>query len=133
MLQPKRTKFRRVHKMKMKGNAWEWYQRRFEDQLSDDSPPIWRDFRQVVMDEFLALAERRRSRAAQFEKLRQAPGVSVEEYAREFIRLSKYAPYMMPTEAVRMDRFRASLITPLYNLTAATKFLTLSRLIDKAK
>ena len=52
---------------------------------------------------------------------------------RDFIRLSKYAPYMMPTEMVRMDRFKAGLITPLYNLLATTEYPSLSRLIDMAK
>ena len=69
----------------------------------------------------------------QFEKLRQTPGVSVEDYARDFIKLSKYAPYMMPIETVRMDRFKAGLITPLYNLLATTEYPSLSRLIDMAK
>ena len=97
-----------------------------------DNPPTWNEFKQAVTDEFLAPAERW-SRAMQFEKLKQTPGVSVEDYARDFIRLSKYAPYMMPTEAVRMDRFKAGLITPLYNLLATTEYPSLSRLIDMAK
>ena len=40
---------------------------------------------------------------------------------------------MMPIETMRMDRFRAGLIIPLYNLLAATEFPSLSKLIDKAK
>ena len=71
------------------------------------------------MDEFLSPAERER-RATQFERLRQAPGVSVSDYAREFIRLSRYAPYMVPTKAAKVRRFRAGLITSLYNVTVAT-------------
>ena len=50
----------------------------------------WTEFRQVVMDEFLSQEERER-RATQFEKLRQTSGVSVSNYVREFIELSKYA------------------------------------------
>ena len=84
------------------------------------------------MDEFLTPAERW-SRAMQFEKLKQTSRVSVEDYARNFIRLSKYAPYMMPTETERMDRFRVGLITPLYNLLATIEFPSLSKLIDMAK
>ena len=69
----------------------------------------------------------------QFKRLRQAPGVSIEEYTQKFIRLSTYAPYRMPIKAMRMDRFRAGLITLLYNLLAEIEFSALSRLIDKAK
>ena len=39
----------------------------------------------------------------------------------------------MPTETMRMDRFKAGLITPLYNLLATTEYPSLSRLIDMAK
>ena len=84
------------------------------------------------MDEFLPPAERER-RATQFERLRQTPGVSVSEYTREFIRLSRYAPHMVPTEAAKVRRFRARLITPLYNVLVAAEFSTLSRLVDTAK
>ena len=40
---------------------------------------------------------------------------------------------MMPIETVRMDRFKAGLITPLYNLLATTECPSLSKLIDIAK
>ena len=97
-----------------------------------DNPSTWNEFKQAVMDEFLAPAERW-SRAMQFEKLRQTLRVSVEDYAQDFIKLSKYAPYMMPIETVRMDRFKVGLIIPLYNLLATIEYPSLSRLIDMAK
>ena len=59
--------------------------------------------------------------------------VSVSKYAREFLRLRKYAPYVVPIEAARVERFRAGLVTTLYNTLLATEFSTLSKLIDKAK
>ena len=59
--------------------------------------------------------------------------MSVLEYAREFTRLSKYAPHVIPTEAERIHRFKRGLVTPLYMALAATEFPTLSRLIDVAK
>ena len=40
---------------------------------------------------------------------------------------------MVPTEVAKVRRFRAGLITPLYNVLLATEFPTLSRLIDTAK
>ena len=57
----------------------------------------------------------------------------MSDYAREFIRLSKYASYMVPTEVAKIRRFRAGLIMPLYNVLLATVFPTLSRLVDTAK
>ena len=84
-----------------------------------------------MMDEFLLQAKRER-RATQFEKLRQTPRVSVSDYAWEFIKLSKYAQYMMPTEAMKVKRFKARLVTPLYNALVAVEFPTLSKLVDTA-
>ena len=66
-------------------------------------------------------------------RLRQMLGVSVSEYAQEFLRLSKYASYIVPTEAARVERFRVGLVAPLYKTLLATKLSTLSNLIAKAK
>ena len=61
------------------------------------------------------------------------PGVSVEEYAREILRLSKYAHYIIPIEATQVERFRAGLVAPLYNILFTIEFPILSKLIDKTK
>ena len=68
-----------------------------------------------------------------FEKLRQTYETSVEEYAQEFIKLAKYAPYSVPTETACMERFKAGLITPLYKAIVSTEFSSLASLIDRAK
>ena len=57
----------------------------------------------------------------------------MKDYVQEFIKLSRYAPYMMLIETMRMDRFRVGLITVLYNLLATIEFPMLSKLIDMAK
>ena len=61
------------------------------------------------MNEFLPPAERY-NRAYQFKKLKLLPGMIVVEYAREFTRLGKYAPQLIPTKANRVERFRVRLI-----------------------
>ena len=85
-----------------------------------------------MMDEFLLQAERER-RVTQFEKLRQTPRVSVSDYTWEFIRLLKYTEYMVPTEAIKVKRFKIGLVTSLYNALVAVEFPTLSKLVDTAK
>ena len=55
--------------MKLKDNAWDWYEHNIEGQLQNENPPTWTEFRQTMMDEFLPEAERER-KATQFEKLR---------------------------------------------------------------
>ena len=57
----------------------------------------------------------------------------MSDYAREFIRLSRYAQYMVPTEAMKVKRFKARLITLLYNVLVAIEFFTLFKLVDTAK
>ena len=106
----------------MKGNAWNWYQRHFEDKVYSDNPPTWGTFRHALLNEFLTPVEQQ-NRAMHFEKLRQIYGTSVEEYAQEFIKLAKYAPYSIPTETACMERFKAGLIIPLYKAIISTEFL----------
>ena len=77
----------------MKGNAWEWYKRSIQARLYTSNSPTWEEFKRLVMNEFLPPAERQ-SRVFQFERLRQLPKMILVEYAREFIRLEKYAPHM---------------------------------------
>ena len=84
------------------------------------------------MDEFISPAERQ-NRAYQFEKLKQTYQMSVSEYAKEFTRLSKYAPRLVPDEAARVDRFRAGMIPPLYNVLLSGDFPTLTKIVDGAK
>ena len=81
------------------------------------------------MDEFISPAERQ-NRAYQFEKLKQTYQMSVSEYAKEFTRLSKYAPRLVPDE---VDRFRAGMIPPLYNALLSGDFPTLTKIVDRAK
>ena len=49
-------------------------------------------------------------------------------YAKKFIRLSKYASHIVPTENARVKRFKSGLIAPIYNAVLAAEFLTLSKL-----
>ena len=57
----------------------------------------------------------------------------MSDYAREFVRLSKYAQYMVPMEAMKVKRFKARLITLLYNALVAIEFPMLSNLVDITK
>ena len=43
--------------MKLKDNAWDWYEQNVEGQLQSENPPTWIEFKQAVMDEFLPEAE----------------------------------------------------------------------------
>ena len=115
----------------MKGNSWDWYHRNIEDQIYSSSPPTWDTFRQAVMDEYLTPVEQQ-NRALRFERLKQTHGTSVEDYAKEFLKLAKYAPYAVPTKATRVKRFKAGLIMTLFRALAGIEFFSLTKLIDRA-
>ena len=57
----------------------------------------------------------------------------MSDYARGFIRLPRYARYMVPTEAMKVKRFKARLVMALYNALVAVEFPTLFKLVDTAK
>ena len=45
--------------------------------------------------------------------------------------MAKYAPYVVPTEAARVERFKAGLIMPLFRALASTEFFSLTKFIDR--
>ena len=46
--------------------------------------------------------------------------------------MAKYAPYVVPTEAARVERFKVGLIMPLFRALAGIEFSSLTKLIDRA-
>ena len=46
--------------------------------------------------------------------------------------MAKYAPYTVPTEVARVERFKAGLIMPLFRALVSTEFFSLTKLIDRA-
>ena len=84
-----------------------------------------------MMDEYLIPVEQQ-NRALRFERLKQTYGTSVEDYAKEFLKLAKYAPYVVPTKAAWVERFKVELIMPLFRVLVGTEFSSLTKLIDRA-
>src|SRR5262249_23662099 len=118
--------------IKLRKNAWEWFRRNIEEQLYSENPPTWEDFKHALIDEFISPYERQ-NRALQFERLKQSFGMSVDDYASEFLRLCKFANMIVPTEAAKMERYKMGLLPLLYGAVAAIEFPNLSRLIDKTR
>ena len=46
--------------------------------------------------------------------------------------MAKHAPYAVPTEAARVERFKVRLIMPLFRALVGTEFFSLTKLIDRA-
>ena len=73
----------------------------------------WEEFSKVFIARFLPTSKRA-NLAADFEKLKQTLGMLVIEYDMEFTRLSRYAPPLVATEALRAKRFIRGLVDPLF-------------------
>ena len=56
------------------------------------------------MARFLS-ASKRANLVVDFEKLKQILGMSIKEHNMEFTQLSRYAPLLVVTEALRVERF----------------------------
>ncbi|XP_070025560.1 uncharacterized protein [Nicotiana sylvestris] len=105
---------------RLRGPAHYWFEM-WEDSCRDGSPSArWNEFVDAFMDHFLPV-ETMASRATDFEILEQG-NMSVWEYHMKFMRLSKYAPQLVPTMDARVQRFVQGL-SPLVVNEAATSAL----------
>ncbi|XP_070036958.1 uncharacterized protein [Nicotiana tomentosiformis] len=93
----------------------------WEDSHEEGSPPVrWSEFADAFFDHLLP-AETKATRGAEFENLKQG-SMSVWGCHMTFVRLSKYAIYMLPTMEDRVRRFVQGL-SPLVINEAATAAL----------
>ena len=82
------------------------------------SPDVtWEEFSESFLERFLPESVRR-ARAKQFEELEQTPSMTVAEYDIQFTQLSRYAPHLVPTERMRIERFIDGLVRPLFRAVA---------------
>ncbi|XP_016200397.1 uncharacterized protein LOC107641417 [Arachis ipaensis] len=97
----------------LRGSARYWYESLLESkEAAGLPPPSWEEF----TDEFLARfypANKQAEDAIAFERLRQE-NMTVTEYAKEFTRLSKSAPYLVNSEEMKVRRFVRGLAEPMF-------------------
>ncbi|WRX09993.1 Retrotransposon gag domain - like 8 [Theobroma cacao] len=72
-------------------------------------------------------------RAREFEALVQTPGMTVSEYDIKFTQLSRYAPYLVSTKEMKIQRFVDGLVEPLFQVVASRDFNTYSAVVDCAQ
>ncbi|XP_070043890.1 uncharacterized protein [Nicotiana tomentosiformis] len=90
---------------RLKGVAYSWFEM-WEDSCEEGSPPArWSEFADAFIDHFLP-AETKADHAVKFETLKQGSR-NVWEYHMEFVRLSKYAVYMISVRAAGGPTIRA--------------------------
>ncbi|OIT24138.1 hypothetical protein A4A49_63604, partial [Nicotiana attenuata] len=72
--------------------------------------------------------------ARDFERLVHTPDMDVSTYNTKFCKLTIYAPYLVPTEEARVQRFVDGLVRCLYTVVAPKmKTLSYSDVVDLAR
>ncbi|WRX26672.1 Retrotransposon gag domain - like 10 [Theobroma cacao] len=87
----------------------------------DAAPLAWSEFSAAFLDRFLPLNVRN-ARAKEFETLVQTSSMTVSEYDIKFTQLSRYAPYLISTEEIKIQRFVDGLVEPLFRAVASQDF-----------
>nr|XP_029154554.1 uncharacterized protein LOC114927773 [Arachis hypogaea] len=90
-----------------------WYESLLESKEAAGLPlPSWKEFTEEFLARFYP-ANKQAEDAIAFERLRQE-NMTVTEYAKEFTRLSKSAPYLVNSEEMKVCRFIRGLAEPMF-------------------
>ncbi|RYR69893.1 uncharacterized protein [Arachis hypogaea] len=95
------------------GSARYWYESLLESkEAAGLPPPSWEEFTEEFLAQFYP-ANKQAEDAIAFERLRQE-NMTVTEYAKEFTRLSKSAPYLVNSEEMKVRCFVRGLAEPMF-------------------
>ncbi|XP_062144310.1 uncharacterized protein LOC133851756 isoform X3 [Alnus glutinosa] len=93
-------------------------------------PIPWRRFKREFNNRFFPLAQRQQC-ARDFLELKQG-SMSVEQYSAEFLRLSKYVPYLIPDEGTKVEKFRGGLALQILERIISVKVADYSEMVHVA-
>ncbi|MBM1124187.1 retrotransposon gag domain-containing protein, partial [Klebsiella pneumoniae] len=93
------------------GEAGEWW-KTYEETNEEEEDLSWEDFKEVFLDEFFPDTLRERKRE-EFANLTQQ-NLTVEQYQRDFTKLSRYAPDMISSEKRKIRKFESGLRPSIY-------------------
>ncbi|XP_070050829.1 uncharacterized protein [Nicotiana tomentosiformis] len=92
-----------------------WYENVLLGRPAGAAPLTWDEFTKLFMNYFLPDSLMQKY-ARDFERLVQTPYMDVSTYNTKFCKLARYAPYLVPTEEARVQRFVDRLSTLLERL-----------------
>ncbi|XP_062176061.1 uncharacterized protein LOC133881117 [Alnus glutinosa] len=96
--------------LRLEGEARYWWKATkmaITEELGQGVPISWERFKREFNDCFFLRAQRQQC-AREFQDMKQG-NMTVERYAVEFQKLSRYAPYLIPDEETKAERFRDGL------------------------
>ncbi|XP_033513357.2 uncharacterized protein [Nicotiana tomentosiformis] len=118
---------------KLEDMANTWYETVLLGRPIGATPLTWDEFTKLFMNYFLPESLMQKY-TKNFEKLVQTPDMDVSTYNTKFCKLARYAPYLVPTEEARVQRFVDGLVDRLYIVVAPQmKTLAYSDAVDLAR
>ncbi|XP_070057850.1 uncharacterized protein [Nicotiana tomentosiformis] len=94
-----------------------WYETVLLGRPAGATPLTWDEFTKLFVNHFLPDSLMQKY-ARDFERLVQTPDMNVSTYNTKFCKLARYAPYLVPTEEARVQRFVDGLVGHLYTAVA---------------
>ncbi len=108
-----------------------WYESMLSARPTGSPPMEWNEFAQLFLAHFLPQSVQD-SRAREFEHFVQTYQMSVMEYNVQFMRLFRYAPHLIATEKLRVQRFLEGLKSYLFRVIAGHGDMTYEQALDRA-
>ena len=115
------------------GTASDWWDTKrvlLESELGSFAAVTWQRFKKEFNDRFFPTSVRKQ-KAREFTNLVQG-GATVEQYARRFIELERFAPHLVATEEMRADRFQEGLRHDIRRMVVSHRISTFQELVDVA-
>ena len=101
-----------------------------EAELGSFAVVTWQRFKKKFNDRFFP-ASVRKQKAREFLNLVQG-GMTMEQYARRFIELGRFAPHLIATEEMRAERFQEGLRPDIRRMVVSLRISTFQGLVDVA-
>ncbi|KAG7967768.1 hypothetical protein I3843_08G116100 [Carya illinoinensis] len=117
----------------LQGTAFDWWDTKrvmLEAELGSFAAITWQRFKKEFNDRFFP-ASVRKQKAREFSNLVQG-GMTVEQYARRFIELGRFALHLIATEEMRADRFQEGLRPDIRRMVVSHRISTFQELVDVA-
>ncbi|KAF5447672.1 hypothetical protein F2P56_033204 [Juglans regia] len=109
---------------------WIYTRKLIKQELGEETPITWTRFKQVFRDQFFPEVFRE-AKAREFADLRQGD-MSVHQYSLKFIELSRFAPYLIPDESRKAQKFERGLHPQILDRLIALKLRNFDVLVDRA-
>ncbi|XP_035545519.1 uncharacterized protein LOC118348279 [Juglans regia] len=111
-------------------NWWETKRPLLEMELGSLAAVSWQRFKKEFDDRYFPISVRRQ-KAREFNNLVQG-GMMVEQYARKFMELGRFAPHLIATEELQVERFMEGLRPEVRRQVACLQIVEFQKLVDLA-